>query len=502
MGSISSQQKLGGACGLALRRPVGSIVMRTLVAAMVVLLTSLANEARCEKPARPNVVFLLVDDLGWADVGCFGSTFYETPNIDRLCASGMKFTNGYAGCPVCSPTRASIMTGRHPVRVDITDWIPGASAARFKGAKFRQVEDRDNLALEELTLAEALKSHGYQAFFAGKWHLGGKGHWPTDQGFDFNVGGCEKGSPPGGYYAPWSNPNLTARHEGEYLTERLTDESIAFLEKREAGRPFLLYLAYYNVHTPITPYKKRYAHLQEKAAEQFPDETPVGEEHEGKSRLRQDNPQFASMVAAVDDSVGRILEKLDRLGMAENTVVIFFSDNGGLSTLRRPGPTCNLPLRAGKGWLYEGGVREPLIVRVPGVTRPGSVCHTPVVSMDFFPTILELAGLPLMPEKHADGVSLVPLLEGGDAVAPRPLWWHYPHYHGSTWTPGASIREGDWKLIEFYHWGNVELYNLKEDPGEQQDLSRQEPAKAAELLDKLHALQKRYGAKMPQPLER
>jgi len=454
-------------------------------------------------PRRPNFVFFLVDDLGWTDLGCFGSDFYETPNIDRLCASGMKFTNGYAACPVCSPTRASIMTGRHPVRVDITDWIPGMPASRAKNPKFRQVEDRDNLALEEVTIAEVLKQHGYQTFFLGKWHLGDKGHWPTDQGFDVNIGGCDKGWPPGGYYGPWKNPNLTAKHEGEYLTERLTDESIALLRKRDKQAPFLLYLSYYNVHTPITPYEKRHEQFKKKAAERFSDETPTKKEHDGASRLRQDNAAYASMVAAVDDSVGRILAKLDDLKLSGDTVVFFFSDNGGLSTLRRIGPTCNLPLRSGKGWLYEGGVREPMIVRAPGVTKPGSVCDTPVVSMDFFPTILQLAGLPAMPDKHADGMSLVPLLTRAESetLSSRPLFWHYPHYHGSTWTPGASIRDGDWKLIEFYHWNKVELYNLKDDPGERNDLSKKNPAKAAELLEKLRALQKKHGAKMPQPIK-
>ena len=479
-----------------------SLLHTLLLAGLCATSLAPAKHGRAEAPPkRPNFVFFLVDDLGWADLGCTGSNFYETPNIDGLCASGMKFTDGYAACPVCSPTRASIMTGRHPVRVDITDWIPGMSASREKNAKFHQVEDRDNLALEEVTIAEALRKHGYQTFFAGKWHLGGEGHWPTDQGFDVNIGGCDKGSPPGGYYAPWKNPNLTARHEGEYLTERLTDESVGFLEGRDAKRPFLLYLSYYNVHTPITPYKKRFAQFEEKASQRFREETPSAPEHDGQSRMRQDNAAYASMIAAVDDSVGRILAKLEDLRLDDQTVVFFFSDNGGRCTLRnRLGPTCNLPLRSGKGWLYEGGVREPTIIRAPGVTRPGSVCRTPVVSMDFFPTMLELAGLPTMPERHADGVSLVPLLRGGDTLPPRALWWHYPHYHGSAWKPGASIREGDWKLIEFYHWEKVELYNLKDDPGEQQDLSKKDPAKAKELLAKLHTLQKRLGAKMPQPI--
>jgi arylsulfatase A-like enzyme len=449
---------------------------------------------------RPNFVFFLVDDLGWADLGCFGSTFYETPHIDALRDSGMKFTQGYAACPVCSPTRASIMTGRHPVRVNITDWIPGMSTSRVPDAKFRQVEDRDNLALDEVTVAEVLQAHGYQTFFAGKWHLGDRGHWPTDQGFDVNVGGCEKGSPPGGYYAPWNNPTLTANEKDEYLTERLTEESIQFLNDRNQDRPFLLYLSYYNVHTPITPYQKRYEDFVQKAGTQFTGETPVKKEHLGRSRLRQDNPAYASMVAAVDDSVGQILTRLADLGLTERTVVFFFSDNGGLCTLGRIGPTSNLPLRAGKGWLYEGGVREPMIVRAPGITSPGSVCDRPVVSMDFFPTMLELAGLPSMPERHADGVSLVPLLRGEDSIPARGLFWHYPHYHGSTWTPGASIRDGKWKLIEFYHWDKVELYNLEADPGEQLDLSQRNPERTAQLLDKLHTWQKRMGAKMPVPI--
>ena len=451
------------------------------------------------EPKQTNFVFFLVDDLGWADVGCFGSTYYETPNIDALAASGMKFTNGYAACPVCSPTRASILTGRHPVRVDITDWIPGSNQEKSKRAKFKHVVDRDNLALEEVTIAEVLREQNYQTFFAGKWHLGDEGHWPTDQGFDINIGGNSKGSPPGGYYAPWNNPTLKANSPDEYVTERLTAESINFLEKRDAKRPFLLYLSYYNVHTPITPYKKRVEHFQEKGAKQFNTPTPVIQEHEGESRARQDNAAYASMIAAVDASVGELLAKLEELKLQENTCVIFFSDNGGLCTTGRLGPTSNLPLRSGKGWLYEGGVREPMIVRAPGVTKPGSVNDSPVISTDFFPTILALAGLPPRPELHADGVSLLPLLSGKEELAPRSLYWHYPHYHGSTWTPGASIRSGDWKLIEFYHYGNVELYDLANDPGEQHNLSESNPEKRNELLGQLHTWQKEMKAKMPEP---
>lgn len=447
--------------------------------------------------AETNFVFLLVDDLGWADLGCFGSTFHKTPNIDALCNSGMKFTHGYAACPVCSPTRASILTGRHPVRVEITDWIPGRKTAQ--GSKFQHVEDRNNLALQETTIAETLKENGYQTFFAGKWHLGDPGHWPKDQGFDFNIGGNSKGSPPGGYYAPWKNPTLAAEKPKEYVTERLTEESIKFLRGRDPEKPFLLYLSYYNVHTPITPYRKRIKQFKQAASKTFNGSTPSRPEGDGASRMRQDNPAYASMVSAVDDSVGSILETLEQLSLDKNTVVIFFSDNGGLCTVRKMGPTSNLPLRSGKGWLYEGGVREPMIIRAPGVTKPGTVCENSVVSMDFFPTMLELAGLDPKPELHADGKSLVPMLKGGSEAKDRTLYWHYPHYHGSMWTPGASILDGDWKLIEFYERDDCELYNLAEDQGESKDLSKQHPDVTKKLRSKLAAWQKKMGAQMPQP---
>ncbi|MEC7294512.1 MAG: sulfatase, partial [Planctomycetota bacterium] len=435
---------------------------------------------------QPNFLFFLVDDLGWADVGCNGSTFYQTPHIDSLATSGTRFTDGYAAASICSPTRASILTGRHPVRVNITDWIPGMS----KTGKFEKVEDRDNLALSEVTIAETLRDAGYQTFFAGKWHLGEAGHFPEDQGFSINIGGHERGSPPGGYYAPWRNPKLVAKHDGEYLTERLTEETISFINsQRTQDPPFFAYLSYYNVHTPIQPYKKRVGEYEEKL-KGLKGETPIIEERNARSRGRQDNAELASMVAAVDDSVGRILAKLDEWQLSDNTVVIFFSDNGGLCT--RPasskkngkgaaGPGCNLPLRAGKGWLYEGGIREAAIVRAPGKAQ-GIVCNTPMVSTDFYPTILELAGLPLQPELHVDGRSLVPFLDTEPKEqAERELYWHYPHYHGSGWTPGGAIRKGDWKLIEFWEYDDVELYDLSNDIGEQNDLSTQHPEKVIEL---------------------
>ena len=445
---------------------------------------------------QTNFLFFLVDDMGWADIGANGSKFHETPHIDRLAKSGMRFTQGYAAGSVCSPTRASIMTGKHPVRVDITDWIPGQS--NRPSNPLLHPEDQHSLPLKEVTIAEALKQHGYQTFFAGKWHLGKEGEWPTDQGFDINIGGHHRGSPPGGYYAPWTNPALKAKKEGEYLTERLTDESAKFLETRDKSKPFLLYLSYYNIHTPIQPYKKRFNYFKEKAEKSFIGPTPIQPEHDGKTRMRQDNPALASMVAAVDDSVGKLLDKIEELKLDKNTVVIFFSDNGGLSTLGRIGPGCNKPLRAGKGWLYEGGIREPTIIRAPGITKQGSISIKPMISMDFFPTMLDLAGLPLRPELHVDGNSLLSQLKGNDSGL-RTLHWHYPHYHGSTWKPGAAIREGNWKLIEFYHYNNFELYNLENDISEENNLSKTHPNKAKELRKKLNNWQKKMNAKMPNP---
>lgn len=465
---------------------------------LIVLLVVTCCPTAAAKPT--NFLFFLVDDLGWADIGVNGSTFHETPHIDQLAASGMRFTSGYAAASICSPTRASIMTGRHPVRVNITDWLPGMGHDRAYNPRFQHIDDANEMALEEVTIAEVLQSAGYATFFAGKWHLGSEGHLPTDQGFDINIGGHDRGSPPGGYYSPWTNPYLKAKTENEYLTERLTKESIGFLKSRDEEKPFLLYLSYYNVHTPIQPYQKRVGHYETKAEEMFTGDTPTIAERRGTSRARQDNPDYASMVAAVDDSIGEILASLSDLGLDENTVVIFFSDNGGLTTLAgRIAPTSNLPLRSSKGWLYEGGIREPMIVRAPGITKPATVSDTPVVSMDFFPTMLDLAGLPRRGDLHADGESLLPILRGEQTSQTDPIVWHYPHYHGSTWTPGAAIRDGDWKLIEFYEFDEVELYNLRDDIGEQTNLASAHPAKTAELQRKLRDWQSVMNARMPEP---
>jgi arylsulfatase A-like enzyme len=481
------------------------LISPVCIVATLVLTIGISKQTAAAE--RPNIVFFLVDDLGWADLGCFGSSFHETPNIDKLASTGMRFTQAYAACPVCSPTRASILTGRHPVRVEITDWIPGMRASKAQTPRFEHVDDRDNLALDETTLAEYFRDQAnYQTFFLGKWHLGGEGHWPTDQGFDVNIGGCDKGSPPGGYYAPWTNPNLTAKEPGEYLTQRLTEEAVNLIDSADQDRPYLMYFSYYNVHTPIQADKRTVDHFAEVSAKSFQTTTPTVLEHDAISRGRQDDPQYASMVRAVDLSVGAVLQAIETAGQTENTIVVFFSDNGGLCTLsknRKPtgGPTCNLPLRSGKGWLYEGGIREPMIIRAPGVTAPGSTCDAPVFSTDFFPTLLELAGLPLMDQLHADGLSIASLL-AGEQAQDRTLYWHYPHYHGSTWKPGAAIRDGDWKLIEFYETGEAELYDLAHDIGETNDLANAKPEIRDRLKSKLSQWQTEMNAKMPKQTSR
>jgi arylsulfatase A-like enzyme len=458
------------------------------------------GRSRKEPQKRPNFVFFLIDDLGRQDLGCYGSTFYETPNIDRLAAQGMRFTNAYAACPVCSPTRASIMTGKYPARVGITDWI---------GAPQKPTAYREYLPLEEVTIAEALKEAGYATGFVGKWHLATRDedrakYYPDQQGFDINIGGDHSGSPPT-YFHPYAKGNRTLEtmpaggKDGDYLTDRLTDESLRFLEANK-DRPFLLYLSHYAVHTPLES-KEDLARKYETKAKNVP--APDGPHSKPvygpyKTRLVQDHAVYAGMIQSVDESVGRVLAKLEELGLERETIVIFMSDNGGLSTVAREGPTCNLPLRAGKGWLYEGGIREPMLIKWPGVVEPGSICHEVVTSTDFYPTMLEMAGLALRPRQHADGVSLAGLLKGTGTLDRRPIYWHYPHYHGSGNRPSGAVRAGDYKLIEWYEDGRVELYNLKDDLGEQDDLAATMPAKADELRRLLHAWRGEVGARMPE----
>ena len=449
------------------------------------------------KAKPPNFVFILADDLGWADLACYGSEFHETPNLDRLAASGMRFTDAYAACPVCSPTRASILTGKYPARVGITDYIPGL---KTENTKLIAPEDMHQLPYAEVTIAEALKEAGYETFMSGKWHLGDEDEFgPDKQGFDIVHTRTTLGYRGGGYYKDPKDP------QSEYLTDRLTDESVAYLKQvaaRADAAPFFAYLAYHNPHTPVQPHPRYIEKFRRKLETmKFPDGPRIARERKGYTRLYQDSAEFASMIYALDHNVGRVLDTLEEQGLADNTVVIFMSDNGGLCTHAKPdfGSTSNRPLRAGKGWCYEGGIREPLIIRAPGVTRAGSECAVPVTSTDFYPTMLELAGQPLRPEQHADGVSIAPLLKGADALPREAIFWHYPHYHGSTWAPGAAVRAGDWKLIEFYDEETVELYNLAEDIGEHNNLAATMPEKTEQLRAMLRDWQQSVGAKMPVP---
>ena len=461
---------------------------------------SARNSAGNKKPL--NFVFLLIDDFGWMDIGANNPhCFYETPNIDRLAHSGMNFTNGYAANPVCSPTRYSIMTGRYPSRVDATNFFSGKRSGRFNPGELN-----DRMSLSEVTLAEALAEHGYKTAFAGKWHLGpDEQYWPENQGFDRNIGGWATGWPHGGYFAPFENPRLADYPKGSHLPKVLTDESLAIMEQYK-DKPFLLYLAYYSVHTPlqgrenlIAKYQaKRDKLLAEDTMEFGPEEQvwPGGKER--RVRIRQCHAIYGAMVEAMDEQIGRVLNKLAELGIADNTAVILMSDNGGLST-SEGSPTSNLPLRGGKGWLYEGGIREPFLVRWPGVTKPGSKCDIPVTSTDFYPTILEMAGLPAKNDQYLDGVSLVPLLKGRKRIDRDAIYWHYPHYSNQGGFPGGAVRMGDWKLIERFEDGRVHLYNLEQDIGELRDLASEHPQRVKRMRKRLHAWYKQVDAKFLRP---
>jgi arylsulfatase A len=447
----------------------------------IVLLASIcvpsAGFAADTKTKPLNFVFLLVDDLGWTDVGCFGSDLYETPNIDQLAKQGMKFTNGYASCTVCSPTRASVMTGKYPPRTGVTNWISNASM---------------RLKKSEITIAEVLKAGGYATAHLGKWHLAPRGapdvedYYPEDQGFDINIGGTHWGAP-SSYFHPYQGkkavPLPPGGKDGDFLTDRLTDEAVAILDKWK-DRKFFMYFPYYAVHTPIMGRPDLVAHYTKKI----------------KPGLLHKNTKYAAMIHAVDLSVGRIMKKLDQLGIADHTVIIFTGDNGGLD--RKGSPTDNAPLRAGKGSAYEGGVREPTIIKWPGVTKPGSVCDEPIISVDYYPTIAQMAGLTGDAEhnKTVDGETIVPLLKNPKAKLKRDsLYWHYPHSHGGGAKPYGAIRQGDFRLVRFYADGRYELYNLAEDIGEKIDLAAKMPGKAKMLNDKLSVWLKDVGAKFPGP---
>ena len=460
---------------------------------------------------NPNILFILLDDLGWKDLACCGSEIYETPNLDRLASEGLRFTNAYAACPVCSPTRASLLTGKYPATVGITDWIDWDGSTHPARGKVVDVPYLMNLPLSEHSLARALNEGGYQTWHVGKWHLGGEGHLPQDHGFEVNIGGCQQGSPyPGGYFSPWEIEALKDADtpEGTYLTDYLTDRAIELIREKD-HRPFFLNLWYYTVHTPIEAKAEKIRKYEGKAKEMGLDKMQVFEEgdhfpceHKKTSRIRrrlvQSDPVYAAMIESLDENVGRLLAAVEESGEAENTLVIFTSDNGGLATAEGS-PTCNAPLAEGKGWMYEGGTREPLFIRWPGKIEADSLCAEPVTSPDFYPTLLEVAGVDPIPEQHVDGVSMLPLFTGDPGFERKAIFWHYPHYGNQGGTPGSSVRMGNFKLIEFFEDGRLELYNLKDDPGERKNLAEFHPDKVDELKQVLHQWQKSVEAKIPQP---
>ncbi|MFA9398025.1 MAG: sulfatase [Clostridiaceae bacterium] len=450
---------------------------------------------------KPNIIFILIDDMGYKDLSCYGSTFYETPNIDKLAKEGMSFTDAYAACPVCSPTRASIMSGKYPATVGVTDWIGAHTKGKLIDAPYIH-----QLPLEEKSLAKALKEGGYNTYHIGKWHMGDKPYYPKNHGFDINIAGCEWGRPLFGYFSPYHIETLEDGPDGEFLTDRLTDEAINLI-KSDNEKPFFMNLCYYAVHGDIQAKDCDIKRFEKKAkdlgldkidpfvtGDYFPCEHKKDERI--KRRIIQSDPVYAALIYCLDYNIGKLMDSLKESGKDKNTIIIFTSDNGGLATAEGS-PTCNAPLSDGKGWMYEGGVREPLIIKWENVITPGSKCTETVTSPDFYPTLLEAANLPLIPEQHTDGVSFMPLLQGKNDFERGPIYWHYPHYGNQGGTPGSSIRMGDYKLIEFFEDKKIELYNLRLDIEENINLVDDMPDLAEHMQIKLSNWRNSVNAKIP-----
>jgi arylsulfatase A-like enzyme len=477
--------------------------------AALLALSGCSGGDRNGAPDQPlNVVLFVVDDLGWRDAGVLGSQFYDTPAIDALAAAGVRFSRFYSASPVCSPTRASLMTGRHPARLGITNWIGGEQAGALLQADYRR-----QLPLEEVTLGEAFASAGYATGYVGKWHLGADDEFlPAEQGFAW-MRAVNRAGQPGSYFPPYRNPDwpitdvpgLEEDPPEAYLTDRLTDEAIGFLEANRE-RPFLLVLSHYAVHTPLQSREDDAASYRERAGAMEPHAGGPTEGESGRSttRVRQDHAVYAGMIAAVDRSLARLVSALDSLDVGDRTAIVFVSDNGGLSTLAGDGgaraPTANRPLRAGKGWLYEGGIRIPLIIRWPPREAGRSAASSDVAAMttDLFPTLLSMAGIPLASDRPLDGIDLTPAMTGGPGgVHERDLFWHFPHYHGSGNRPGGAVLSGDYKLVEWFEDGDQELYDLAVDPGERVDLADSLRAETRQLAARLASWRDSVGARMP-----
>ncbi len=471
---------------------------RSLISLVSLILITAAGDMQA---AQPNFLFILVDDLGRQDLSCEGSAFYETPNIDLIASQAMRFSNGYSACQVCSPSRAAIQTGKYPARVGITDYIGGTQGHNQpdkwnRNTKLLPARYEMQLALEEETIAEALKEHGYTTFFAGKWHLGHEGHGPEDQGYDINKGGHIAGTPPGGYFPPYRNPALTDGPPGEELPVRLGRETARFIADH-TDKPFFAMLSFYSVHGPIQCSEQRWKKYRDKAERMGlieRDDPRFRLDRTREVRQVQDHPVYAGMMEAMDEGVGYALKALNDHGLADNTVVIFTSDNGGVSSGDGFATSC-LPMRGGKGRQWEGGVRQPYYIKWPGVTS-GTRSDVPATGTDFYPTILDIAGLPLKPNQHLDGVSLVPVLKG-ESLPQRSLFWHYPHYGNQGGEPSAIILRNNWKLVSYFEDDRAELYHVARDLGEQRDIAAAHPDRVETMLQELTAWQKEVGARFP-----
>lgn len=467
---------------------------------------------------KPNILLIIADDLGYTDLGAYGSSFYDTPNIDKLARDGVIFTNAYANSPVCSPSRASIQTGKYPVKTGVTDWIKGRKAYKGPTPNDRWiVPDTDyNLKLEETTLAEALKPGGYSTAFIGKWHLGEtEEYWPEFQGYDINIAGWSKGSPnksgdANGYFSPYGNPRLKDGPIGEYLPDRLTSETISILQKKDTLKPFFVCLAYYAVHAPFMAKEEDIADYRDKRKimgigekEEFLKDkewmkAATGNPKAYKERIKQGHPTYAAMVNSLDENVGRIISYLKKNDLYDNTLIVFISDNGGLST-SEGSPTSNLPLSKGKGWAYEGGIRVPLFIKQPG-QKEGELSDIPVTGVDLFPTLLHYAGVKTK-YSNIDGMDISSVLKGNDTLSSRPLFFYYPHYSNQGGNPAGILRYGDFKLIHDLELDSYELYNLTKDISEKKNLMNELPEKAEEMEKMLAEwLEKHYNKKLqPNP---
>jgi len=467
-------------------------ILPVACAALTLALGSIAPAQAAETaPVPPNILFVLADDLGWSDLACYGSTVHETPHLDAFARQAVRFTDAYAAAPVCSPTRASLMTGKCPARLHMTIWREAAAEPPRNRRLVPPIAVGD-LPHSETTIAEQLQAAGYLTALIGKWHLGDAAHYPETHGFAINIGGTLWGAP-NTYFYPYCGtgtfgqefryvPHLEFGHPDEYLTDRLTDEAIRVID-RAGDQPFFVYLAHHAPHTPIEAKLEDVQHCVETLAEKAPHR----------------NATYAAMVRNLDQNFGRLMDHLDQRGLRRRTVVVFLSDNGGYNgNFRKQQVTDNAPLRSGKGSLYEGGIRVPLMIDWPGVTPAGTTCAEPVVSTDLFSTLLRIAGAPV-PEAAQDGVDLAPLLKAPQGHLSREaLYFHYPHYYSTT-SPVSAIRCGPWKLIEYYEDHRRELYNLREDLSEKSDLAASRPDQARQLANRLHAWLTEVGAQMPEP---